>query len=560
MSNTNVRPKGVAPSRPSATKPSAARGISEQAVVLAAMFAIGLVAMALLYRPWATPAIGYDSAASVLYFDRIAGRQPLEAFVGATPKPLMTLIYGLAFNVFHDWRLVSGVATLEYPAMLVAGAALGWRASGPVAAFVAFFGLLLSRPLLLDGALTYANPWAILLWALAGLALTAGKPRYAWAGVALLLATLMRIETLIVLALAAAALAAWRLLPARWIPSASRLPARPPARASLLLLGFLALPIMIIHDLALASNGFFWLDVSSIVSRTDPTLVETPAQVGGDLIRHFAAMWPFLGLAIVGVADLVRRRSVVVLLGLIALVPGVVALIELLALKSTYVSYRYTIPADAALTFAAAIGVGAVTRVALDASRRLDVPRVVARLATAERSRVRLGLAAAGLVIGALVFVSPIGPVARGAGPTINDYRSLQSNYERLQPAIAAGLKALPDQPAWGIANLEDPKSNPPPRLYAPTLLMPRLAVDLAVPVWAVGAGSPLTAVTDPASLRVSSTCLVYIDASQGGDALAADQPLEVDRPVRVGHVDVEPLAAYPADGLWLVRLSPAGD
>ena len=87
--------------------------ISEEAAILAFLFGAGLVAVAALFRPWNTPAIGFDSAASVLYFDRLGAHQSLEAFVGSTPKPLMTLLYGVAFNLFHDWRLVSVLATVE---------------------------------------------------------------------------------------------------------------------------------------------------------------------------------------------------------------------------------------------------------------------------------------------------------------------------------------------------------------------------------------------------------------------------------------------------------------
>src|ERR1035437_6665222 len=179
--------------------------ISEKTAILVALFGICLVAVAILYRPWNTPAIGLDSAASVLYFDRLVSHQTLEAFVGSTPKPFMTLLDGLAFNVFHDWRLLSFVATIEFPVMLAAGAALAWRTSGPVAAGMAAFGLIGTQLLLLDGALTYATPWAILFWVLAGLALTGSSPRYGLAGIALFLAMLMRIETLTILAVAAVA-------------------------------------------------------------------------------------------------------------------------------------------------------------------------------------------------------------------------------------------------------------------------------------------------------------------------------------------------------------------
>jgi hypothetical protein len=550
---------GAAEDRPTTTIRS--RRISEEAAILGVLFGAGLVAVAALFRPWNTPAIGFDSAASVLYFDRLGAHQSLEAFVGSTPKPLMTLLYGVAFNLFHDWRLVSVLATVEFPVMLVAAAALGWRTAGPVAAGMTAFGLIGCRLLLLDGALTYANPWAILFWTLAGLALTAKSPRYGLAGAALFLAALMRVETFVVLAVAAIVLASWRLLPARWIPGGSR----PPARAALLMLGALALPVMILHDWLLTSNGFFWLDVSSIVSRSAPSTVETPLQVARDLVQHYSGAWPLALLSAVAVVDLVRRRRTAVLLGLIACGPGVLALLELLALRNTYVSYRYTIPADAALIFAAAIGADALVRVlvralAAAARRRDAFPAALARMATGERARDRLAAAVGAVAIGALtavVLVRPYG-LSRGTLANIDDYRALQANYERLEPEIADALRALPDQPVWSLADNQQPHAGPPPRLYGPPLLNARIAIDLGLPFWAVWDGSPIQG--DPSTLQVTVPAIVYIDANEGGDPPADDLPLEVDRVTRVGHVTVQPLVALPSAGLWVVEVSPAGN
>jgi hypothetical protein len=532
--------------------------ISEKAAILVALFGVGLVAVAVLYRPWSTPAIGYDSVASVLYFDRLAAHEPLEAFVGSTPKPFMTLLCGLAFNLLHDWRLLSIVATIEYPVMLAAAAALAWRTSGPVAAGMTAFGLLGSQRLLLEGALTYASPWAILFWVVAGLALTARSPRYGLAGIALFFATLMRVETFIILAVAAVALVAWRILPTRWIPDGSR----PPARAIFLMLGLVALPVMILHDWLLTSNGFFWLDVSSIVSRATPYAVESPFQLTRDLAHYYAAAWPLALLAAVAVFDLVRRRRLVALLGLIACGPGVLAFLELLALRNIYVSNRYVIPADASLVFAAAIGADALVRaLAAVAGRSRTFPKAVARMVAGERGRDRLAAAAAAVAIGAVASMALAGPYGRlspGILGSINDYRALEANYERLLPTIAGAVKTLPDQPTWTVTDIQQPHAGPPPRLYVPPLLNVRIAIDLGLPVWAVRDGSPVRG--DPSSLSVAVPAIVYLDVHQGGDPPGDDQPLEVDHVTRVGHVTVEPLVALPSDGLWVVELKPTGD
>jgi hypothetical protein len=552
----NSEPLPIEDEPASVTKTPIRRRISEKTATLVALFAVGLVAVVILYRPWSTPAIGFDSTASVLFFDRLGARQTLEAFVGTTPKPLMTLLYGLAFNLLHDWRLVSIVATVEFPLMLTAAAALAWRTSGPVAAGMAFFGLLGCQLLLLDGALTYANPWAILFWAVAGLLLTGKKPRYGLAGLALFLATLARAETFLILALAAVVLAAWRVLPSRWIPGG----ARPPMRATLLLAGVLALPVMILHDWLLTSNGFFWLDVSAIASRADPSSVETPLQVARDLARHYAEAWPLALLALVAVVDLVRRRRVVVLVGLIACGPGMLALLELLALRNVYVSYRYTIPADAALIFAAALGAGALVRPLRTIARRRNLPRALAHMAAGKRSRDRLAAAAAAVAIGAVVSAALVRPYSfsRGTFTTIDGYRALQANYERLLPTIVAAEEALPDQPAWTLADNQHYFTGPSPRLYVPPLLSARIAIDLGLPVWAVRAGPPVGA--DPSTFQLTVPAIVYIDVRQGGDPPGEDRPFEVDRATRVGHVTVEPIVALPGDGLWVVKLSPAGD
>jgi len=90
-------------------------------------------------------------------------------------------------------------------------------------------------------------------------------------------------------------------------------------------------------------------------------------------------------------------------------------------------------------------------------------------------------------------------------------------------------------------------------------MLVPGMIVDLGLPAWSVGGGTPLgsTIAGDPASLSVAAETIVYIDVHRGGDATAADQPFEVSAPTQVGHAMVQPLLALPSDGLWLVSIRP---
>ena len=74
-----------------------------------------------------------DASSSVLYFDRIVSGHRLEGFVPTTPKPLLTVVFGLSWGLVHDWR------------MLVWETVLAWGlAVGATAAFVARVAVLTS--------------------------------------------------------------------------------------------------------------------------------------------------------------------------------------------------------------------------------------------------------------------------------------------------------------------------------------------------------------------------------------------------------------------------------
>ncbi len=167
------------------------------ATAVAALAATAI--MFFMVRPVTVGAVGFDSAASVLYFDRIVGGTRLEAFVTATPKPLLTLIHGGIHAVIPDWRAISIATLVAFGVAVALTTILVTRAiprSCPLTALVAVPLLLVGSPLLAsDVGIAYAVPWALLGWVVAGLAALGPRPRPWLVGLGLMLATLARLET-----------------------------------------------------------------------------------------------------------------------------------------------------------------------------------------------------------------------------------------------------------------------------------------------------------------------------------------------------------------------------
>lgn len=534
----------------------------ERLIALAAIFALALVTAAAIFKPWQTPAIGYDTASSVLYFDRLLAHLRLEGYVGTTPKPAITLIEGIGYNLAHDWRWLAYMATVEFAVMVMVAAALAWRISGPIAAGMAGLGLLGSQWLLFDGNLSYAYPLVILLWLLTGLALTARSPRYGLAGALLFVAALIRLETFIIIGLAATGLALWRAMPPRQLVRLGFASGRPPLRSLLLLSGLLALPVMILHDWLLTGNGLYWLSVSASFSTKNASAVASAATLTQDLAQRAGTLellLPALPAAIGGIY-LLRKRRVVLIVGLIACGPGILAFIEYLAFRHTYVSYRYYIPVYAALVFCAAVGAEATVRTVVSLWSERGWTRHLGGRLGGNGARNRRLRAVVALVFGAalaVAFVRPFAPIDAQAVARISSDQALQANADRALPAIDAALAGLP-APVWATIDLDPSRVESAaftPRLYVPPLLAPRMAVDLGWPVWAIGGDSPISA--DPADLRVPVATIVYIDVNVGHGATANDRPLEVQALTHLGHVTVTPVLALPADGLWVLVLTP---
>ena len=162
-------------------------------------FTAGLVAAAAVaiyeIRPFHTGAVDFDSAASVLYFQRLMGGHRLEALVGATPKPLLTLLFGGLYSVVPDWRPIIWATIGAYATTVGLAAVLARRLAGLGAAAFTIVALIGSTQWLLDVARGYSIAWATLGWVIAALAVSAQRPRYGLAALALFLATLARVET-----------------------------------------------------------------------------------------------------------------------------------------------------------------------------------------------------------------------------------------------------------------------------------------------------------------------------------------------------------------------------
>lgn len=96
---------------------------------LSAMAALAAAAWAV--RPIAAGPVGFDAAASVLYARQIAAGIHLEVPVATTPKPLLTLVDGLAYALTGDWRTISWLTIIVEALGAGLAAALAGRLAGP---------------------------------------------------------------------------------------------------------------------------------------------------------------------------------------------------------------------------------------------------------------------------------------------------------------------------------------------------------------------------------------------------------------------------------------------
>jgi hypothetical protein len=488
------------------------------AVAAAIAFAVGYV----LVRPIGANPVGFDTAQSVLYFQRIIAGTPLEQLGGATPKPLLTVVDGV-LHLVGGWRAVSLAAVASFAAVVGLGTELARRHAGPISAAFAFVALVGSRPLLVDATLAYAVSWAAIGCLIAAFAVAAARPHYIVAGVAMALATLARLEIAAVVAGALVVLAVLRFGP--WWPTR-----HPPNGAWWLALGLAALPVMLIHDWLLIGDPMYWAGVSARFSEAHPEAVLSPVQLVDFFRRHFSGMALMTLLAVGGVFVTLHRRQWAIAAGFVLIGLGVPAFFVILAARGTFFSSRYVAIADLAVAVAAAFGTSLVSLPELDSPPSED--------RWLRRARAAAGLALAGLIaLMASVPFAPLSPSSRGEAFR---QRAVAQNVQAVVPILRSAI-AAPGS-TGGTA----------PRVVVPGLWQPRLVVDLGLRMPEVVFAN---VTPDGASFLPDAFVpgeLVYHDRIADP---AAFKPLETDVPVDLDGVRFVPVASDPAAGWWVHRV-----
>jgi hypothetical protein len=485
------------------------------------------VATGLLVRLPGPSVLGPDEHAAALYFDRMIHGQRLEEPLLSAPKPLLTVVHGLAWTVGHDWRLLEALAVAAFALAVVCVARAAGRLAGWPAAAAAVVAVAGSGPLVLQAARGNSLVFALAGWSLALDALTrppggragvparagasavgAASPGWGLAAAGLALAALARVEGWLLLPLAAAyGWLAWR---------------RGARRAALLLVP-LAVPLLWLgHDWLLTGDPLYAIGVperyTDLVAGRD---VVAPASWLAFVGRRYAADPLLLALAVGGAVWLARRRAWVWLVGLGVASVGVLTLLGLEAWRGTYVSWRYFDPADVAVRLAAAIAAGRLATVAAARLRPAAVP------ATA--------VAAAGAVLLVGVACWPLAPWDPAVDSTLDRDTRLSANV-----ATAVGvLRPVAANPGASVT------SSGPQRV--------RVALELGLPLDRVR-DLFLATRTAPLDQALAGSAAVFHDAD-GDRPPDRFAPLSVTAPTTVGTVGLEPLRTDPGRGLYVHRV-----
>jgi hypothetical protein len=490
------------------------------------------VATAALVRLPGPAVLDPDEHAAALYFDRLAAGQRLEEPLLSAPKPLLTVVHGLAWAVGHDWRLLEALTVAAFALAVVCLARAAGRLAGWPAAAATTVAVAGSGPLVLQAARGNSLVFALAGWSVALDALTRGAPggegvpgraaaggRVGWglAAAALALAALVRVEGWLLLPLAAAYGAlAWR---------------RGERRAALLLLPLAAPLLWLAHDWLLTGDPLYALGVperyTDLVAGRD---VVPPSGWLALVGRRYAADPLLLALAVGGAVWLARRRAWVWLAGLAVAGVGVLTLLGFEAWRGTYISWRYFDPADIAVRLSAAVAAARLATVA------------ATRLAATATGRVPSSSAWAGATVGAVLLVAvacwPLAPWDPGVASTLDRDTRLSANAA----TAVAVLRPVAKESGTIVA------VSGPQRV--------RLALELGLPLDRVR-DLFLATRTAPLDRALGGTTAVFHDAD-GDRPSERFAPLSVTMPTTVGAATLEPLRTDPGRGLYLHRVREA--
>jgi hypothetical protein len=499
-----------------------------------AVFLFALAVGTYVARPFAAGSVAFDSQASVLHFVRILEGRHLEVFISTTPKPLLTVVYGVIYELTHDWRPIAWAGLLAYAAAVALTAKLVRRDLGWLAWAFTAAALAGSIALLYDAGFALSIPWAVLFVAAAGLLGTGRRPHPVSAGVLLLLGVLVRIEVLLLVAAIGLILVA-RLVAARM--SRARRPAR---REWLILVSLGALPIMAAHDWLLTGDPLFWLSVSARFSIATPLHIQTPLELVQWLVDRYRLVWPMTILALIGLVRLCREQRWTLLVGTIVFGPGMIAFLVYLAARHIYVPPRYTAPIDVAAIVAAAAALSWFARLVLALTRRTLAARGRAPTAGTRVPRIAVSLLAA-IALG-IAITWPYGFFHRSDRRMITISRTLSLDTARVTPTLLGVLARTP-----GARELQP--GGDPTLLLVPTRVLPRLSLDLDLPLTRIGSinAHPI----DPAVPRPAIGQVAFHD----GHVDRAAPAIEIESPTPFGDAVAVPLLADRAARIWVVAI-----
>lgn len=491
-------------------------------------------------KAWLAGTNDPDSMASVLYFQRIAGGQHLEVTVLTTPKPLLTVLYGLSWNLTHDWRAPVWETIAIHGLGVAVATRVATRLAGLAAGVFLAAALITSSTELAEVAQANSLPWAFAGWSIAAWAITSRPRRFGLAGVALALSGMARIESWLIIGLATAALVVLALpfvRRASWPAPRSTLP---------FLIGWLAIPVQLLHDALLTGDPWYWLHVpSAYTAFVAPRLAPMrPLGFARDLLDRYSAgpwIWIVL-LAAIGFAYLVLRRHWPVVAGLIALIPGVLLLLASLALRGVFIADRYYEQPNIGLLFAAAIGVGALSEPVFrfPPARLGSLPRIGARLAA--------------LLVALLLFLP--GPLTPDLARRTARLQAASADLEQVMPRLRTiSSDAVGQVPPSIPGPAGFTKVNPrTATLVVPRPLQRRISVELNVPLTRLADSLEAFRAQPAADLLVAGQ-FVYHDAR-------LDAPpnlftyLEIASPTELGDHMLVPIVVLPHRS-WLLAVEP---
>ena len=516
--------------KPGAGLPSGFDAAVAVALATVACLVVG-VTIQVLGRPMNDP----DSAASVLFWRHLVSGAPLETFVSTTPKPLLTVLYGIAFDITGDWRSLAVLTLGAFGVAIAAGTLLARRLAGWGAAAFLATALAVSPAIAIEVAHANSLVWAIAGWLVAGAALTM-RPARPWiAGLALLVALSTRTETGLLLGPASL-----------WIVGLAVRGARAEARRlAPILVGWLAVPVAALHDLALFGDPTWWMRVpagyTALTGRYEPPVAVLEATIERLWTMPFAVV-----LAIVGVSVLARRRAWPALGAVLALAVGVVAFLLAVSWRRIFVTTRYLEQADVGLILAGAVAIGVGVAYILARAPRGSggVPAQAAALALAVLAGLAVNPGLAPLDTGVSSELARLRAADRGAELALPTLREVLIEAQTLGP-----VPTPTDGPA-GLRIVDTDTA----AILVPRALINRLLVDLGTTqeTW-LGDSFLAFRTRDPLAV-VRPGQVVYHD--RAGD-LGSERfaPFEIDIAVVVGKVRLEPRFVSPDEGVWIVGI-----